>query len=60
MSSTLQMRVVEGWFVWENTEKWIDVECFLLEDAVVLFSNRSLVLNYAGATVERKGVGFVI
>ncbi len=54
------MRVVEGWFVWENTEKWIDVECFLLEDAVVLFSSSSLVLNYAGATVERKGVGFVI
>lgn len=60
LSSILKMRVIEKWFVWESAEKWIDVECYLLEDAVVIINESSVALNFAGAAVERKGVGFTI
>jgi hypothetical protein len=54
------MRVVEGWFVWGSTEKWVDVECYLLEDGLVIIAETSIVFSFAEASVERKGVGFVV
>jgi len=39
------MRLVSKWFVWESEEKWTKVECYLLEDGVVLIGQKSLVFN---------------